>query len=160
MNLTAEVAKQRLEELISFMGVNVSAKADITDDGIQLDIESTPASPRLIGHRGETLRSIEYLVNQMVKRHDPDAPRIIVDIAGYKQARRETLQELAHEIANRVKETGATEELKPMNPAERRIVHMTLREIEGVHSESQGTDRSRHIVVSPASETATNQLTE
>jgi spoIIIJ-associated protein len=150
MNLTAEVAKQRLEELISFMGVNVDARADVTDDGIELTVDSTPASPRLIGHRGETLRSIEYLVNQMVKRHDGDAPRILVDIAGYKQARKHSLEELAHEIADRVKDTGKTEALKPMNPAERRIVHITLRQIEGVLSESDGEGRNRHIVVRPA----------
>lgn len=150
MNLTAEVAKQRLEELISFMGVNVNATADVTDDGIMLSVASTPASPRLIGHRGETLRALEYLLNQMIKRHDPDAPRVLVDIAGYKEARKHTLEEMAHEIADRVKETGATEELKPMNPAERRIVHMTLREIEGVVSESSGEGRNRHITVRPA----------
>lgn len=150
MNITAEVAKQRLEELISFMGVNVEAKAETTDDGIELVIDSTPASPRLIGHRGETLRAIEYLVNQMVKRHDAAAPRILVDIAGYKQARRHTLEQLAHEVAGRVKESGQREPLKPMNPAERRIVHMTLRTIDGITSESEGEGRNRHIVVGPA----------
>lgn len=159
MNLTAEVAKQRLEELIAFMGVNVDARAEVTDDGIELTVESTPASPRLIGHRGETLRSIEYLVNQMVKRHDAAAPRILVDIAGYKQARRHSLEELAHEVADRVKTSGQVEELKPMNPAERRIVHMTLREIEGVASESHGEGRNRRIVVKPAeSEAAVSEL--
>lgn len=154
MNLTAEVAKQRLEELVSFMGVNVDARAEVTEDGIELTIDSTPASPRLIGHRGETLRSIEYLVNQMVKRHEAGAPRILIDIAGYKQARKHSLEGLAHEVANRVKETGKTEHLKPMNPAERRIVHITLRQIAGVNSESEGEARNRHIVVSLAETTA------
>ncbi|HEY6737094.1 MAG TPA: R3H domain-containing nucleic acid-binding protein [Candidatus Saccharimonadia bacterium] len=153
MNLTAEVAKQRLEELIAFMGINVDARAETTDDGIELTVDSTPASPRLIGHRGETLRSIEYLVNQMVKRHDAAAPRILIDIAGYKQARKHSLEELAHEVADRVKESGKTESLKPMNPAERRIVHMTLRTIDGVMSESDGEGRNRHIVVRSAAAT-------
>jgi spoIIIJ-associated protein len=147
---TMALAKVRLEELISFMGANVDAKADHTDDGIELNIESSAVSPRLIGHRGETLRAIEYLVNQIVKRQDPEAPRILVDIAGYKEARRQTLQEMAQEIATRVKESGAEEELKPMNPAERRIIHMALREIDGVETESRGSDRERRIVVKPA----------
>jgi spoIIIJ-associated protein len=154
MNLTAEVAKQRLEEVISFMGVNVDAHANITDDGIELTVDAMPASPRLIGHRGETLRSIEYLVNQMVRCHDASAPRILVDIAGYKQASRHSLEEMAHEVAERVKTSGAKEELAPMNPADRRIVHMTLREIGGVLSESAGEGRTRHIVVSPVGEEA------
>lgn len=147
---TMALAKVRLEELISFMGANVDAKVDHTDDGIELNIESSTFSPRLIGHRGETLRAIEYLINQIVKRQDPDAPRILVDVAGYKQARRQSLQEMAQEIAARVKETGTEEELKPMNPAERRIIHMALREIDGVETESRGTDRERRIVVKPS----------
>jgi spoIIIJ-associated protein len=150
MTETTLVAKQRLEELVSFFGVNVTAEADETDDGIELNIAGTPATPRLIGHRGETLRAIEYLLNQMIKRIDPDSPRVLVDVAGYKQARRESLTELAQEVANRVKESGEEEELKPMNPAERRIVHMVLRDIEGVDTESRGEARDRRIVVKPA----------
>jgi spoIIIJ-associated protein len=150
MTETTLVAKQRLEELVSFFGANVDVDAELTDDGIELNIASSTASPRLIGHRGETLRSLEYLLNQMVKRQDATAPRVLIDIAGYKQARRESLEEMAQEIAARVKESGAEEELKPMNPAERRIVHMALREIEGVETESRGADRDRRIVVKPA----------
>ena len=147
---TLEFAKVRLEELVSFFGINVSVEADVTDDGIQLNIGSTPSSPRLIGHRGETLRAIEYLLNQMVKAHDGDSPRVMVDVAGYKEARRHSLEELARETAERVKASGEEEELKPMNPADRRVVHMTLREIEGVESESRGDGFDRRIVVVPA----------
>ena len=147
---TMLIAKQRLEELVSFFGANVDVTADLTDDGIELKISSSPASPRLIGHRGETLRSIEFLLNQMVKRIDDRAPRVLIDVAGYKESRKKSLEELAVEVANRVKETGSEEELKPMNPAERRIVHMALREIGGVESESRGENRERRIVVKPA----------
>ena len=151
MNETTLIAKQRLEELVSFFGANADVEAELTDDGIELNIPASPVSPRLIGHRGETLRALEYILNQMIKRVDGTSPRVLVDIAGYKQARKEALQLLARELAERVKDTGAEEELKPMNPAERRIVHMTLREIEGVESESRGEDRDRRIVVKPAS---------
>jgi spoIIIJ-associated protein len=150
MSNTLEFAKLRLEELVSFFGANVQVAADVTDDGIQLSIDNTPASPRLIGHRGETLRAIEYLLNQIVKAHDSLAPRILVDVAGYKEAQRQSLEELAREIAAKVKESGNEEELKPMNPADRRIVHMALREIEGVESESRGDGHDRRIVVKPA----------
>jgi spoIIIJ-associated protein len=150
MSDTLAFAKIRLEELVSFFGVNVSVSADVTDDGIELSIESTPASPRLIGHRGETLRAIEYLLNQIVKAHDGDSPRVLVDIAGYKEARRTQLEELARETAERVKQAGAEEELRPMNPADRRIVHMALRDIEGISTESRGEGHDRRIVVLPA----------
>jgi spoIIIJ-associated protein len=151
MTETTLIAKQRLEELVSFFGANVDVSADLTEDGIELNIGSSPSSSRLIGHRGETLRAIEYLLNQMVKRIDAEGPRVLVDVGGYKQSRKESLQELARSLAEKVKESGVEEELKPMNPAERRIVHMTLREIEGIETESRGTDRDRHIVVKPAS---------
>lgn len=150
MSDTLEFAKVRLEELVSFFGINLTVDADVTDDGIELSIASTPASPRLIGHRGETLRSIEYLINQMVKAHDGLAPRVLVDVAGYKEARRQSLVELAQEAAERVKTSGAEEELKPMNPADRRVVHMALRDIEGVESQSRGDGHDRRIVVVPA----------
>ena len=150
MTETTLIAKQRLEEIVSFFGANVSAEADETDDGIELNIAGSSTSPRLIGHRGETLRSIEYLLNQMIKRIDPDAPRILVDVAGYKATRKQSLQELAAEVAKRVIDSGEEEELKPMNPAERRIVHMALREIEGIDTESRGEGPTRHIVVKPA----------
>ena len=150
MNDTIDYAKQRLEELVAFFGANVDVDAKLTDDGIELTIGSSSVSPRLIGHHGDTLRATEFLVGQMVKHHDAAAPRVLLDVAGYRAARRESLQQLANEVADRVKESGEPEELKPMNPAERRIVHMTLREIEGIESESQGTDRHRRIVVKPA----------
>jgi spoIIIJ-associated protein len=150
MTETTLIAKQRLEELVSFFGANVNVEADETDDGIELGIAGSPKSSRLIGHRGETLRAIEFLLNQMVKRIDAEAPRVLVDVGGYKKSRKESLQELARTLAEKVKETGEEEELKPMNPAERRIVHMTLREIDGVDTESRGSDRDRHIVVKPA----------
>ncbi len=149
-NTTMLIAKQRLEEIVSFFGANVAVDAEETEDGLELSIAATRISPRLIGHRGETLRSLEYILNQMVKHIDAEAPRIIVDVAGYKDNRKKTLTQLAQDVAGRVKESGEEEELKPMNPAERRIVHMTLRTIEGVDSESRGEGRGRRIVVKPA----------
>lgn len=150
MSDTLAFSKLRLEELVSFFGINVTVGADVTDDGIELRIDNTPASPRLIGHRGETLRALEYLINQIVKAHDADAPRVLVDIAGYKEARKASLEEMARDAAERVKAAGAEEELKPMNPADRRIVHMALRDIEGITTESRGEGHDRRIVVLPA----------
>lgn len=150
MSDTLEFSKLRLEEMVSFFGINVSVAADVSDDGIELRIDNTPASPRLIGHRGETLRALEYLINQIVKAHDGDAPRVLVDIAGYKEARKASLEEMAREVAERVKAAGTEEELKPMNPADRRIVHMALRDIDGITTESRGDGHDRRIVVLPA----------
>lgn len=150
MSMISDSAKQHLEDLVTFFGINIEATATETEDGIALEVESSPSSPRLIGHHGETLRALEYLVNQMIRHEFSESPRINVDVAGYRQARKEALEEQAREIAARVTESGEEESLRPMNPAERRIVHMVLRDIDTVDTESRGTDRSRHIVVLPA----------
>jgi len=143
-------AKRRLEELVSFFGINAEVSAALTDEGIMLDITTSPDTPRLIGFHGETLRAIEFLMNQIIKRADGDSPRVSVDVAGYKLQRRELLEKEAREAAERVTAAGAEEELRPMNPAERRIVHMALRELPGITTESRGVDRERRIVILPA----------
>jgi len=149
MTQLVETAKRQLEELVSFMGINVVAEAAETEDGIQLAINSEHDTARLIGHHGETLRAIEYLVAQMVKTEAEDAPRVMVDVAGYREARRASLEEKARELARRVQETGREEAMRPMNPAERRIVHMALQDISGITTESRGDGRGRRLVILP-----------
>ena len=148
-DLTA-TAKRRLEELVSFFGINAEVSVELTDEGIALDIAASPDTPRLIGFHGETLRAIEFIMNQIIKRADGDSPRVSVDVAGYKLQRRELLEKEAREAAERVTTSGDEQELRPMNPAERRIVHMALRELPGITTESRGEDRERRIVILPA----------
>lgn len=150
MSERLEVSKHQLEMLVSFFGINAQVEATETDEGILLDIASSPQTPRLIGYHGDTLRAIEFLMNQISKRSDENGPRISVDVAGYKAARRQSLEDMARETAQRVVSSGSEEELAPMNPAERRIVHMALREIPGITTESRGEDRARRIVILPA----------
>jgi spoIIIJ-associated protein len=150
MTEISALAKQRLEELVSFFGINAQVEVSETEEGIALDIAASEVTPRLIGHRGDTLRALEFLINQMIKHADGAAPRVAVDVAGYRAARKASLEELAREVAARVAASGQEEELKPMNPAERRIVHMVLRDLPEVATESRGEDRERRIVVVPA----------
>jgi spoIIIJ-associated protein len=150
MTELADIAAQKTSELVAFFGINADVTWSETEDGVTLNIEAPQASARLIGHHGETLRALEYLVNQMMKRIDEHSPRLLLDVAGYRESRRRALEELAQEAAARVRESGQEEELRPMNPAERRIVHMALRELDGIETESRGEDRSRRIVVKPA----------
>jgi len=147
-DLTA-TAKRRLEELVSFFGINADVSVELTDEGIMLDITASPDPPRLIGFHGETLRAIEFLMNQIIKRADGDSPRVSVDVAGYKLQRREQLEKEAREAAERVVAAGAEEELRPMNPAERRIVHMALAEQGQVDTHSVGEGDDRRVVITP-----------
>jgi spoIIIJ-associated protein len=145
-----EIAAHKTSELISFFGINADVFAQVTEDGIVLDIDAPSASARLIGYHGETLRALEYIINQMMKRVDGESPRYQLDVAGYRESRRKGLEELALDAAKRVAETGEPEELRPMNPAERRIVHLVLKELPKVITESIGEDRSRRIVIKSA----------
>jgi spoIIIJ-associated protein len=145
-----ESAKRRLDELVSFMGINVDSEVKETEDGISLEINSEHDTARLIGHHGETLHAIEYLVGQMIKNESEAAPRVMVDVAGYREARRASLEEKAQELARRVIETGREELMRPMNPAERRIVHMALQDMDGITTESRGEGRGRRLAIIPA----------
>lgn len=144
----SDLAKRRTEEIVSFFEINADVKEHETTDGsISLEILNNDASARLIGTRGETLRAVEHLVNMMVKRATTDRVRVSIDVAGYKRARDASLEKMAVEAAERVLETGTEEELRPMTPAERRIVHMAIKDIEGITTESRGEDPRRFIAI-------------
>ena len=143
----AVLAKRRLEELVSFFGVNAQATVVENEEGIELELEAD-SSGLLIGYHGETLRSLQYLVNLMVQ-NTGERRRVYIDVAGYKKARAYSLEKQALEIAKRVVESGKEEALPPMNAAERRIVHLALKKIEGIDTDSRGDDPKRYIVVLP-----------
>ena len=145
----AQLAKRRLEEIVSFFGVNADAAVNETEAGIELEIEAD-SSGRLIGYHGETMRAMQYLVNLMVQQTG-ERRRIYIDIAGYKKARAYSLEKQAHEVAERVITTGAEEVMPPMNAAERRIVHLALRELDTVATDSRGEEPKRSVVVLPKS---------
>lgn len=142
-------AKKYLEDLLSFFGLNTDVYATSEDDVIELNIPSTHLNGFLIGQRGDTMRSLQFLVSQALRNNDYELVRINVDVADYKKQRAERLIETAQEWIAKVKETGKELALKPMSPADRRIVHKTASEA-GLATESVGEGRDRHIVLKPA----------
>jgi spoIIIJ-associated protein len=106
----------------------------------------------LIGRRGETLGSLQYLINTIVARGADDAPVYNIDIEGYRRRREQTLVDLAREIAQEVRETGDVITLEPMPAHERRIVHLTLQEEAGVRTESVGSGDRRQVEILPEDE--------
>lgn len=105
----------------------------------------------MIGRRGETLRSIQFLLNTIVHRVSSRWPQLVVDIGNYRQRRQESLESLARRIADQVRTTHRPVPLEPMHAYERRIVHMVLREDTSVYTESTGEGENRRIVVFPRS---------
>ena len=141
-----QYAKQYLEDLLSFFGLNTDVHATSEEDVIELNIPSTHLNGFLIGQRGETVRAIQFLVSTALKNKEFATTRVNVDVAEYKKQRAEHLAETAEEWVKKVKETGEPYELKPMNAADRRTVHKVAAEA-GLASESAGEGRDRHIIL-------------
>ncbi len=142
----AALAKLRLEELLAFFGLNAKAKVTENDDVVELTIDADP-SGRLIGHHGETLRSLQHLVNAMVRAKTTEKVFVSVDIAGYKQSRLESAQATAKTAAEEVIVSGQPQTLPPMSAVERRAVHMVLAEIPEITTESTGQEPHRQVVI-------------
>jgi len=139
-------AKKFLEDLLSFMGLNTEVYATHDDDVIQLNIPSTRMNGFLIGQRGDNMRAMQFLVSNALKNQNYEYTRVNVDVAGYKQQRASRLEKTAEEWVKRVRESGEPMELKPMNAADRRVIHKLAAE-SGLTSESEGEGRDRHIVL-------------
>ncbi|WP_029215567.1 RNA-binding cell elongation regulator Jag/EloR [Kallotenue papyrolyticum] len=103
----------------------------------------------LIGRRGETLRSLQFLVNTIVQRHLGRWPQLVIDIGNYRQRRQESLEGLARRVAEQVRATGKPQSLDPMQAYDRRIIHMALRDDATVYTESAGEGENRHVVIYP-----------
>ena len=106
----------------------------------------------LIGRRGETLRSMQFLVNFMVSRRLGERTRVMLDVAGYQQRRITSLKTMARKVAGRVSSSGRSMALEPMPPNERRIVHLALADRSDVETESTGEGQGRKVVIFPRSD--------
>lgn len=145
-----QYAKKFLEDLLSFFGLNVEVSATCDEDVIELSVPSSNLNGFLIGQRGENMRALQFLVSTALKNNDHKLTRVNVDVADYKKQRADRLVEKATEWMQRVRSSGEPMDLRPMNAADRRLVHKLAAEYNLV-SESVGEDRDRHIVLKPGS---------
>ncbi len=144
----AEVACGFLEGLVEAFGLEAEVSSRIEDDILFLDV-SGDQSEALVGQRGAVLDSVLELTRTVVQRKTFGAPRMRLDIAGYTERRREALRIYAGKLAEKVKEGGGEIGLEPMNPADRKVVHDAIAEIDGVRSFSEGQDQDRAVVIAP-----------
>lgn len=151
MEESIQYAKKYLEDILSFFGLNIDVYATSEEDVIELSVPSTHMNGFLIGQHGDTMRSLQYMVSTALKNNGYEHSRVNVDIADYKKARHERLAEQAVAWVDRVKSSGKEMELRPMNAADRRIVHKVANE-HGIETESVGFGRERHIVLRPSGE--------
>ena len=103
----------------------------------------------LIGRRGETLDSVQFLANLFINKSKEDYKKVIVDVEDYRKKREDTLRNLAERLSQKVKRTGRKISLEPMSPHERRIIHMALQENKSVNTYSEGMEPFRKVVIAP-----------
>ncbi|MCK9176519.1 MAG: protein jag [Clostridiales bacterium] len=138
-----------IEAIFSGIGIHGRIESYMgEDESLHIDVLGSDCGVA-IGRHGETLEAIQYLTNIVANRWVDDHLRVVVDVAGYRSRREQRLRQQAKKTAERVLDTGRESRLKPMSPAERRIVHLSLRETEGITTYSEGTEPRRYVVISP-----------
>ena len=148
----AEAALQSVERILQYVGadVDVALRSDFDDaaGGPVIDIAG-PDSGLLIGRRGNTLQSLQFIVQSIVRQQFEEEVRVSLDVEQYRQRREDSLREMADRVANRVAQTGRGITLEPMTPYDRRVIHVYLGEREGIRTESVGYGEGRKVQIIP-----------
>ncbi|WP_419921563.1 protein jag [Candidatus Poriferisodalis sp.] len=152
-----EMVQEFLDGLATAFGIDAkAAPVALDDDSFEVNLEGTnDALGLLIGPRGRHVVALQEVSKTMLQRRLPGVPRarVRVDVGGYRQRRRAALEAYVSELAEAVRERGSERGLEPMNAADRKIVHDTVNEIEGVDTISVGEEPRRRVVLVPASST-------
>ena len=141
-------AKDYVLTILKNLGVSdaeISVEAD--DEDVRISINCGDDYGSVIGRRGETLDAIQYLTRLVINRGSDDYRRVSINVGNYREKRENTLRSLARKNAAKVRKYGRNVVLEPMNPYERRIIHTTVQDIEGVTSHSVGSDSDRKVVI-------------
>jgi spoIIIJ-associated protein len=135
--------KEITEKILGTLGFAATVEAHQLGDDLMLDVK-TEESGRLIGRQGQTLADLQYLVNRIVFQQDQTAPKVMLDVGGYRSQAREALVQKAKAAAEKVRRWGDAVELEPLNAFDRRIVHHALRDDPDVETQSvevEGTEK-------------------
>ena len=143
-------ARLLLAHVVSALGV--AGRVDVREDDDSITLTCSGADVALlIGRHGQTIDAVQYLMNAISHRaYGDERKEVIVDAAGYRERRRATLESLAVRTAQQVRTSGERIELDPMTAVERKVVHLRLKEFDGVETASEGTEPNRYVVVLPA----------
>ena len=140
--------KEILEKILGTLGFTATVEEHTIDNDLTLDVKTEEAG-RLIGRQGQTLADLQYLVNRILFQADQHAPKVMLDVGGYRAQAREALVKKAMEAAEKVRRWGDAVELEPMGSYDRRIVHHALRDDPDVETHSvevDGTDKKALIL--------------
>lgn len=141
-----KIAVTFLQEMFQAMGIQVSIETQLKDKQLSIELSGEEMGV-LIGKRGQTLDSLQYLVSLVVNKGNSPYVSILLDTENYRQRRKETLESLAYNLAKKVKQTKKNVVLEPMNPYERRIIHSSLQNDRYVTTYSEGEEPYRNVVI-------------
>ncbi len=142
-----EIAGDYLEQLLDILDFDGDIDLDVEGGRAIVAIDGGEDLTKLVGQRGEVLDALQELTRLAVQQVTGERSKLMLDIAGWRAGKRAELSQLGTAAAKRVLETGEREELTPMTPFERKIVHDAVAKIEGVSSESEGAEPQRRVVV-------------
>ena len=135
--------KVTLQKVLDLLGFAATVEDHTLEDGVLLDVK-TEDSGRLIGRQGQTLSDLQYITNRLLFQQDPTAPKVMVDVSGYRAQAREALVKKAKEAAEKVRRWGDVVELEPLSAFDRRIIHQALKDDPSIETHSvevEGTDK-------------------
>jgi spoIIIJ-associated protein len=136
-----------LERFASALGINASINVEQTDDGPRINLAGEEAE-LLVRHRGEPLKALQHVVDMALGRDLPAGKRVFVDALEYRKGKDVELRKMAKYLAEKAKSSGLDQQLGPLNPYERRLVHMAVAEVPGVTTESVGDAFSKTVLIS------------
>ena len=139
-------AAKFLKDVVGKMNLNVEIEGFKNDECIYLEVKGQD-SRMVIGKRGQTLDSLQYLTNLVSNKGLAEYKRVIIDVEGYRSRREKTLEQLAVKLAKKVLKTGKSTRLEPMNPYERKVIHATLQQVNGVSTRSEGEEPYRRVII-------------
>jgi spoIIIJ-associated protein len=146
----AEHAAKFTDELVRTMGFSASIRTEIDEDDVTVHIEGDGLGA-LVGPKGVTIQALQEVVRAVTQHHaGGHSAWIHVDVAGYRERRRQALAEFARQVSAEVRETGEERALEPMGAADRKVVHDVVADIDGVDTTSEGEEPRRRVVVFPA----------
>jgi spoIIIJ-associated protein len=135
--------KETLEKVLALLGFEAAVEEHQMDDGVLLDVKTEDAG-RLIGRQGQTLTDLQYITNRLLFQQDAGAPKVMVDVGGYRSQARDALVKRAQDAAEKVRRWGDVVEMEPLNAFDRRVVHQALKDDPDVETQSvevDGTDK-------------------
>ncbi|MGE5675759.1 MAG: RNA-binding cell elongation regulator Jag/EloR [Mycobacterium leprae] len=147
-----QTRQERIERFLAdlFQSMEVTAAVSVSGDADYLHVDVTgDEAGMLIGHHGQTLEALQYLLNLVGSKVEDGGPRVLLDVEGYRKRREETLMRLATRLADRVKRNGEPMVLEPMSAHERRVIHLALQDSPFVATTSEGEEPFRRVVIQP-----------